>query len=136
MRMLRSEIMIKWKDTLRVGVPAFAYVVQNQLLFLALSNLDAATYQVSHCSHPYTLTRSVCYLTRSVCHSTKSVIKLLPYHCTSLLLPYHITQGLRLPHYYQVSLLPYHTTVTIVTTHVISPRSGRLGRGASSVLYR
>ena len=54
-RMLRSEIMIKWKDTLRVGVPAFAYVVQNQLLFLALSNLDAATYQVSHCSHPYTL---------------------------------------------------------------------------------
>ena len=30
----------------QVAVPAVLYVVQNNLLFLALSKLDAATYQV------------------------------------------------------------------------------------------
>uniref|UniRef100_A0A7E4V9E4 UDP-N-acetylglucosamine transporter n=1 Tax=Panagrellus redivivus TaxID=6233 RepID=A0A7E4V9E4_PANRE len=35
-------------DTLKVAVPAALYVVQNNLLFLALSKLDAATYQVTY----------------------------------------------------------------------------------------
>lgn len=34
-------------DTLKVCVPSFVYVVQNNLLYISASHLDAATYQVS-----------------------------------------------------------------------------------------
>lgn len=40
------EILQKPGETMKVAVPAILYVIQNNLLFLALSNLDAATYQV------------------------------------------------------------------------------------------
>ena len=35
-------------EMLKVSVPSFLYVIQNNLLYLALSNLDAATYQVCY----------------------------------------------------------------------------------------
>ena len=44
---IKADIIKHPRDTLKVGVPAFMYVVQNNLVFFALSKLDAATYLVS-----------------------------------------------------------------------------------------
>jgi UDP-sugar transporter A1/2/3 len=43
---LRLHLVERWRDLLRVGVPAVLYTAQNYLLFIALSNLDAPTFQV------------------------------------------------------------------------------------------
>ncbi|XP_076308856.1 UDP-N-acetylglucosamine transporter-like isoform X2 [Tachypleus tridentatus] len=47
-KLLHLEVWSKPSDTCRLLVPAALYTVQNNLLFLALSNLDAATYQVTY----------------------------------------------------------------------------------------
>lgn len=44
---LNNNVFLKPVDTFKICVPAFLYTVQNNLLYLALTNLDAATYQVS-----------------------------------------------------------------------------------------
>lgn len=43
---LYEDVVLNVWETFKLAVPAFLYVVQNNLLFVALSNLDAATYQV------------------------------------------------------------------------------------------
>ncbi|OWA54033.1 UDP-galactose translocator [Hypsibius exemplaris] len=43
---LHEEIIRKPMETLKVAVPAFIYTFQNNLTFVAVSNLDAATFQV------------------------------------------------------------------------------------------
>lgn len=43
---LWNEIFRKPMETLKVAVPAFIYTFQNNLTFVAVSNLDAATFQV------------------------------------------------------------------------------------------
>ena len=48
LRELKMEIIDKYMETLKVCIPSFLYTVQNNLLYLALTNLDAATFQVSH----------------------------------------------------------------------------------------
>lgn len=44
---LRDEILNKPWENLKLAVPSGLYTIQNNLLYVALSNLDAATYQVS-----------------------------------------------------------------------------------------
>jgi len=43
---LTQEVILKPTETAKLFIPAFLYTIQNNLLFLALTNLDAATYQV------------------------------------------------------------------------------------------
>jgi UDP-sugar transporter A1/2/3 len=45
---LDAEIIKKPYETLKLLVPAGLYTLQNNLLFIALSSLDAATYQVTY----------------------------------------------------------------------------------------
>lgn len=43
---LRKTIIENPVDTIKVCVPSLLYVIQNNLLYLSASHLDAATYQV------------------------------------------------------------------------------------------
>ncbi|MEQ2301208.1 hypothetical protein AMECASPLE_033586, partial [Ameca splendens] len=43
--LLKDEIVNKPVETMKLAVPAGIYTLQNNLLYVALSNLDAATYQ-------------------------------------------------------------------------------------------
>ena len=47
-RELHVEIIGKPVETLKLLIPAGLYTLQNNLLYVALSNLDAATYQVTY----------------------------------------------------------------------------------------
>ena len=46
-RAFKDEIIGKPFETMKLIVPSGLYCLQNNLLFVALTNLDAATYQVS-----------------------------------------------------------------------------------------
>lgn len=47
-QLLKEEIVNKPVETMKLAIPAGIYTLQNNLLYVALSNLDAATYQVTH----------------------------------------------------------------------------------------
>lgn len=47
-RVLQDEIIKKPMETLKLAIPSGIYTLQNNLLYIALSNLDAATYQVTY----------------------------------------------------------------------------------------
>ena len=43
---LFDSIVVNWKDTLKMSVPAIVYALQNNLQYVAVSNLGAAVFQV------------------------------------------------------------------------------------------
>ncbi|XP_070701366.1 solute carrier family 35 member A3b [Pempheris klunzingeri] len=47
-QLLKEEIVNKPAETMKLAIPAGIYTLQNNLLYVALSNLDAATYQVTY----------------------------------------------------------------------------------------
>ncbi|CAD5121467.1 DgyrCDS9972 [Dimorphilus gyrociliatus] len=48
LKILHESIILQPIDTLKVCVPGIIYTIQNNLLYVAVSNLEAATYQVSY----------------------------------------------------------------------------------------
>lgn len=55
------DVFMRFTETLWVAVPAFLYTIQNNLLYVALTKLDAATYQVCRvCNHGYMIATSAC----------------------------------------------------------------------------
>ncbi|CAM2702032.1 unnamed protein product [Rotaria socialis] len=47
-KLMYNKIVRQPYDTFKTGIPALLYTLQNNLLFIAISNLDAATFQVSY----------------------------------------------------------------------------------------
>ena len=47
-RALREDVLGKPSELLAIAVPSFVYTVQNNVLYYALSHLDAATFQVGY----------------------------------------------------------------------------------------
>lgn len=47
-QLLKEEIVNNPMETMKLAIPAGIYTLQNNLLYVALSNLDAATYQVTY----------------------------------------------------------------------------------------
>ena len=45
---LHRDLVANWKDTMMLGVPGALYLAQNNILFIALSHLDAATFQITY----------------------------------------------------------------------------------------
>ena len=48
---LHHHFVEEWKDTLKMSVPAIVYMIQNNLQYVAVSNLEAAVFQV--CVSPH-----------------------------------------------------------------------------------
>ena len=47
-KQLYTEIVVKFSEVVKVSVPSVLYTVQNNLLYVALSHLNAVTFQVRH----------------------------------------------------------------------------------------
>lgn len=50
LKLIYDKIVRQPYDTFKTGIPALLYTLQNNLLFIAISNLDAATFQVQQSS--------------------------------------------------------------------------------------
>ncbi|CEP15392.1 hypothetical protein [Parasitella parasitica] len=46
--LLNRELILNWRETVKLAFPAGLYLIQNNLQYVAASNLDAATFQVTY----------------------------------------------------------------------------------------
>ncbi|KAI7895246.1 UDP-galactose transporter [Mucor mucedo] len=45
---LYHELIVNWRETVKLALPAILYLIQNNLQYVAATNLDAATFQVTY----------------------------------------------------------------------------------------
>jgi len=75
---LYHDVLVKWQQTCKCGVPAIAYTIQGNLLFVALANLQAPTYQVTYqCKTLFTAVFSRVLLDKRLQHSQWVALVLL-----------------------------------------------------------
>ena len=76
--LIQSEVLGQPSETFKCSVPALAYTIQGNLLFVALSNLDPPTYQVTYQTKTlFTALFSRLLLGRSLAHSQWLALVLL-----------------------------------------------------------
>ncbi|KAI9345059.1 nucleotide-sugar transporter-domain-containing protein [Pilaira anomala] len=46
--LLQRELLYNWRESIKLAFPAILYLIQNNLQYVAASNLDAATFQVTY----------------------------------------------------------------------------------------
>lgn len=107
-------------ETLKLAIPSGIYTLQNNLLYVALSNLDAATYQVLE-THLAVLVRSRSAITNNISCVLFQVTYQLKILTTALCSVYMLSKKLGV--YQWLSLLILMTGVAFVQVTVRDERA-------------
>ncbi|KAI8977345.1 UDP-galactose transporter [Mycotypha africana] len=87
-RAFKKTLIIQWRETLKLAIPAVLYLIQNNLQYVAATNLDAATFQVTYQFKTLTTAFfSVVMLNRKLSHKQWIALALLTVGIAFVVLP-------------------------------------------------
>lgn len=121
-QLFKDNLINSPKEVLKLSVPSFLYALQNNLLYLALSNLDSASYQVI-------------YQSKILTTALFSVFMLGEIHCLI-----RIISSLKMPRHQQLALFAYDVNDLCVASplvlhRLLVPAFARQRAAGPSVLF-